>query len=138
MVSDNQKMQRIGSYSETVEIDTLAGETKLPFPQVGNTLLSATIIGIEVAAGSGTEKSPKKAKTLLTRAEISTGMLHLEDTNRRIIDLPLRLFVVDGKPFLYAPIAPMKNINPQQCYAYFAEQFPTGTDKVLQISFITE
>ncbi len=138
MSIEKQKAQVLGRNSESVEVETLDNESRLPFPQVSNLLLDSTIIGIEVSTGTGTSKSPRKNKVLLTAAEISTGRIHLEDCNRQVIDLPLRLFITAGKPLMYVPIDPIRKLNASQCYLYFAEQFPANTNKVVEINFITE
>jgi hypothetical protein len=137
-IFQKQLAQRIGRLTETVEVEVKEGSNRFDFPQTSNNLNKATVIGLEIGAGKNGMKSPKKMKELLTLAEISTGRLHLEGTNKEIIDLPLRLFVTDSKPMIYIPIEPFANFNPSQSYIYFAQNFPANTDKVLEINIICD
>ena len=138
-ILQKQLAQRLGRYSETVELDAKEGESKIEFPQVSAKLNKATIVGVEVCAGTNGMKSTKTGKVLMSKAEISSGRLHLEDCNRNVLDFPLRFFITDGKPFLYVAIDPIIAFNPSQCYVYFAANFDSSTAaKALEINFITE
>jgi hypothetical protein len=129
-----QQAQYLGDFTEYVDVPVKAGTDNFLFPQVSEELKKADIIGLAVLVGDGTIRSLVSNQVLLTAAQMAGAILQIEAKNRKKTNIPLRLFILDGKPMIYLPIN-IQQFNPAQSKIIFPVNIAvTG---IIQIVFFT-